>query len=155
MRKRLGRQMRLFVFHYYLLLYLRERRAAPLQRLCKRGCRGWLPPLPNGPGHPLLTYGQFTLREGDHRNDGGGIQRHTAGTETRPYFIFGSGKQLPYKDCANGDVGDGACDIPRADVGIRPYVITRTSNARPYIHSCGTICSPPFPLYFCRKLWYN
>jgi len=49
-----------------------------------------------------------------------------------PYIIFGSGKQLPYKDCAKGDVGNGACDIPRADVGIRPYVITRTSNVRPY-----------------------
>ena len=27
---------------------------------------------------------------------------------------------------------EGFDDIPRADVGIRPYVITRTSNARPY-----------------------
>jgi len=27
---------------------------------------------------------------------------------------------------------EGFNDIPRADVGIRPYVITRTSNARPY-----------------------
>ena len=68
---------------------------------------------------------------------------------------------VPYKDCAKGDVGDGCLpcysphkigfagtpfigrgtigtmvegfnDIPRTDVGIRSYVITRTSNARPY-----------------------
>ena len=41
-------------------------------------------------------------------------------------------KHRPLRDCAGGDVGDVALSAPRADVGIRPYVICGSSKRLPY-----------------------
>ena len=41
-------------------------------------------------------------------------------------------KHRPLRDCAGWDVGGAALSAPRADVGIRPYVICGSSKRLPY-----------------------
>jgi len=65
------KEQRAFIYYHF-------ERSEEFPPLTHNPCRWRLPPLPNGPGHPLLTFGQFTLREGDHSENGGGIQQRPA-----------------------------------------------------------------------------
>jgi len=90
------------------LRYLRERQAAPLQGLCGRG--GGIVTYPIRRRH--LTSSLFTITY---------------------YFLMRCVEgAAPYKDCAGGDVGGAALSAPRADVGIRPYVIYGSGKQLPY-----------------------